>query len=425
MESEESLPTVKRRLKLPIPQEITRQNIIDAIEKDIKRLGWPPRNNSTTYDVLYEGERYPPKIVVMYANDYANGKLFDVNNFSGGEATTNRFFRARGFTIVPKKENNPKFEDKSPKDLYLASQYSSAITTEIKSRLQIWQQLKALDNAQNLSPDLLREQLRIYRGAAGIWCDKGRTSALSGDEFGITISVLHTGKSYPDDVGDDSIIYHYPVTDRPGTTDLNEITATKNAKKFNVPIFIITHAKKNDKLRDVRLGYVVEWNDANKTFLIEFSQTGELQAVLPSPVDDQPFALSYNDDRVLRTSNSPRRNPIFRFNVLKRYGSKCAVCSMTIDNLLSAAHIVPKGSSYSNDDPRNGIVLCHNHHDAFDAHLFGIHPETKKIIQRAKGPLLSDLKIEGDCFSPMKNVPHIDALRWQYKKFEESLAKKI
>ena len=310
-----------------------------------------------------------------------------------------------------------------PKDQYSASQYSSAITNEIKSRLQIWQQLKALDNAQNLSPNLLREQLRIYRGAAGIWCDKGRTSALSGDEFGITISVLHTGKSYPDDVGDDSIIYHYPVTDRPGTTDLNEITATKNAKKFNVPIFIITHAKMNDKLRDVRLGYVVKWNDANKTFLIEFSQTGELQAVLPSPVDDQPFALSYNDDRVLRTSNSPRRNPIFRFNVLMRYGSKCAVCSMTIDNLLSAAHIVPKGSSYSNDDPRNGIVLCHNPHDAFDAHLFGIHPETKKIVQRAKGPSLSDLKIEGDCLSPMTNLPHVDALRWQFKKFEESLHK--
>ena len=173
------------------------------------------------------------------------------------------------------------------------------------------------------------------------------------------------------------------------------------------------------------LRYVIDWDDTNKTFLIEFSQAGEMQAVLAPPVDEQPFALSYNDDRVLRTTNSPRRNPIFRFNVLKRYGSKCAVCSMTIDNLLSAAHIVPKGSSYSNDDPRNGIVLCHNHHDAFDAYLFGIHPETKKIVQRSKGPSLSDLKIEGDCLSPMQSIPHIDALRWQYKKFEESLTKKF
>ncbi len=437
-----TVPPEKRSRSQRIPKNITREHVHQAIE-EIKKIHWPERNNSIKYDILFEGERYPPKIVVMYANKYANGELFDVSKFSGGEDTTNKFFRARGFEIALKKETVSGVENKAPnssedqdstkeknnipppKDQYSASLYSSTITNEIKTRLQNWHQLKALDNAQNLSPDLLREQLRIYRGAAGIWCDKGRTSALSGDEFGITISVLHTGKSYPDEVGDDSIIYHYPQTDRPGTTDLNEINATKNAKKFNVPIFIITHAKTNDKLRDVRLGYVIEWNDANKTFLIEFSQTGEMQAVLASALDEQPFELSYNDDRVIRTSNSPRRNPIFRFNVLKRYGSKCAVCSMTIDNLLSAAHIVPKGSSYSNDDARNGIVLCHNHHDAFDAHLFGIHPDTKKIVTRFKGPSMSDLKIEGDCLSPMKNFPHIDALHWRYKKFEESLAKKI
>jgi putative restriction endonuclease len=441
MESDRGpIPHENRSRKQRIPQNILREHVLQAID-EIKKIHWPPRNNSIKYDVLFEGTRYPPKILVMYANKYVNEELFDVSKFSGGEDTTNKFFRARGFEIVLKKETDSSVEKKPPntsrdqgstkeksiilppKDQYSTSLYSTAITSEIKSRLQTWHQLKALENAQNLSPDLLREQFRIYRGAAGIWCDKGRTSAVSGDEFGITISVLHTGKSYPDDVGDDSIIYHYPKTDRPGTTDLNEINATKNAKKFNVPIFIITHAKKNDKLRDVRFGYVIEWNDANKTFLIEFSQTGELQVVLTPAIDEQPFELSYNDDRILRTSNSSRRNPIFRFNVLKRYGSKCAVCSMTIDNLLSAAHIVPKGSSYSNDDPRNGIVLCHNHHNAFDTHLFGIHPDTKKIVQRAKGPLLSDLKIECDCLTT-KNFPHTDALRWQYKKFEESLHEK-
>ena len=67
------------------------------------------RNNSTTYDLFYEGERYPPKIVVMYANKYANGEVFDVSQFSGGEDTTNKFFRARGFEILPKKEIVPNF----------------------------------------------------------------------------------------------------------------------------------------------------------------------------------------------------------------------------------------------------------------------------------------------------------------------------
>jgi hypothetical protein len=103
MENEEGiLPIQKRRLKLRIPKNINREHIIQAIE-ELKKVRWPQRNNSTTYDLFFEGERYPPKIVVMYANKYANGELFDVNKFSGGEATTNKFFRARDFVILPKK----------------------------------------------------------------------------------------------------------------------------------------------------------------------------------------------------------------------------------------------------------------------------------------------------------------------------------
>jgi hypothetical protein len=128
MESEESQPPVQqRRLKLRIPQNITREHILEAFE-EIKKVGWPPRNNSTTYDVLDEnGERFPPKIVVMYANKYANGELFDVNNFSGGEATTNRFFRARGFRIEPKEKGTAAeyFSGRSiPRVLEIYQEYS-------------------------------------------------------------------------------------------------------------------------------------------------------------------------------------------------------------------------------------------------------------------------------------------------------------
>lgn len=111
MGSDEGAPPVpKSRLKLTIPKEITREHIIQAIE-EIKKVRWPPRNNSTTYDLCFEGERYPPKIVVMYANKYANGELFDVSKFSGGEETTNRFFRARGFKIVDKESANTAIEN--------------------------------------------------------------------------------------------------------------------------------------------------------------------------------------------------------------------------------------------------------------------------------------------------------------------------
>ena len=303
MESEEGTPpNQKRRLKLRIPKNIEREHILQAIE-EIKKVRWPPRNNSTTYDLFYEGERYPPKIVVMYANKYANGELFDVSQFSGGEDTTNKFFRARGFEILPKKENVPEFRYINPslsQDQYPIKE-KNKISFERDSRIKIWKELLALDHAQNLAPDLLREQYRIYRGAAGIWCDKERTTPLSEDEFGIAVGVLHTGKSYPDDLTEDSIIYHYPKTNRPKNTDRSEIEATKNAKRFQIPLFIITHSKKNDKLRDVRLGYVSEWNDENETFLIEFSDMGEVKSAPIQVVEDQPFTV-YSASRKSITS---------------------------------------------------------------------------------------------------------------------------
>lgn len=414
-------PTPKRRLKLRLPQNITREHIIQAIE-EIKKVRWPPRNNSTTYDLFYEGERYPPKIVVMYANKYANGELFDVSNFSGGEDTTNKFFRARGFEIIPKKENVPTFRYIDPK--LTKNQYpiqeTSKISKEREYRLKIWRELQASNNACNLSPELLREHYRVYRGAAGIWCDKERTTPISEDEHGIAVSVLNTGKSYPDDITEDSIVYHYPDTKRPKFFDHTEIEATKNAKRFQLPLFIITHAEKNDKLRDVRLGYVIDWDDEHKTFLIEFSQFGEMKSAPIQTVDEQPFNI-YESGRRSITSNSIQRDTKFRYRVLKRYGSKCAVCSITIDNLLHAAHIIPKDAPRTSDDERNGIILCHNHHDAFDDHLFCIHPETKKILYRPNGPSMNELKIETDTLSPKRNMPHIEALQWRFKEFQKEI----
>jgi putative restriction endonuclease len=54
--------------------------------------------------------------------------------------------------------------------------------------------------------------MRVYGGAQGIWVDKATTGTLSPDGQGITVSILHTGRHYPDDLSDDGLIYHYPTT---------------------------------------------------------------------------------------------------------------------------------------------------------------------------------------------------------------------
>jgi len=46
--------------------------------------------------------------------------------------------------------------------------------------------------------------------------DKSRTGELTPDGMGVAVSVLHTGRSYADDLSEDSLLYHYPATNRGG-----------------------------------------------------------------------------------------------------------------------------------------------------------------------------------------------------------------
>lgn len=81
-----------------IPQNITREHLLAAIER-IRREGVPTGQESTKHDLEYEGQYFPPKLVVRWANKIATGE--DLWDFRGGPET-NDFLKTRGFSIVPK-----------------------------------------------------------------------------------------------------------------------------------------------------------------------------------------------------------------------------------------------------------------------------------------------------------------------------------
>ncbi len=90
---------------MPIPNNLTKQNVLDAIEY-IEQNGVPDRNQSTKYDVVSDsGKKYPPKYVVAVANHLAN-KV----DISGEEFTTieaNNFLKKLGILVESRQE---KFE---------------------------------------------------------------------------------------------------------------------------------------------------------------------------------------------------------------------------------------------------------------------------------------------------------------------------
>ncbi|MDU8886311.1 AAA family ATPase [Yeosuana sp. MJ-SS3] len=66
--------------------QVNREHIIQAI-KEIDQHGIVKGAHSSTYDVVYNNKRYPPKLVVSLANKYANGKILPRDSFKGGENT--------------------------------------------------------------------------------------------------------------------------------------------------------------------------------------------------------------------------------------------------------------------------------------------------------------------------------------------------
>ena len=99
------MPNNQDSPRFNIPANITRDHIIQAI-KEIDANGYSEKNASRKYDLLYNGKRYPPKVVISLANKFANGTVLDFSDFSGGEQFTNKFLKERDFEIVIKNEED-------------------------------------------------------------------------------------------------------------------------------------------------------------------------------------------------------------------------------------------------------------------------------------------------------------------------------
>jgi len=359
--------------------------------------------NPTGYELIHEGQRYAPKAVVGLACKYLIGCALRPEEFSGGEASgqANFILRELGFTV------ESKGRDDSVAD-------HSAVEAEHKHRIELWERLNESGGPNGVAPKLLRE-LGIFGGAQSIWIDKARTAQLTLDGAGITVAILHTGSSYAEDLAEDCLLYHYPRTRRPAGRDLVEINATKAAGHLQLPIFVITYPSLRSGVRDVGLGWVESWDDQSSTFLISFGneppepQTEEI-------VEESPFILTSTKLVQKREVNVRSGQQRFKFQVFKRYGPTCAVCELTVPGLLDAAHIRPKQAEGS-DDPRNGLVLCANHHRAFDAGLFAVNPLTMEICCRPDGPDRAALGITAASVAHLQKQPHANALTWRWDRW--------
>lgn len=288
------------------------------------------------------------------------------------------------------------------------------IASETARRTELWQKVSE-EGVDDIEPSRLRD-LGIYGGAQGIWVDKAHTSLANDAPDGITVSILHTGRHYADDLSEDGVIYHYPKTNRPASRDAGEVQATKSAMTLRIPIFVVLPSTKSTSRRALKMGWVTDFDDENRMFLILFTNGVDVDAppvYVGVDAENQPFKLE-DDNRQRKQATILARvgQQRFRFQVLKKYGAKCAVCEISHPQLLKAAHIRGK-AHHGSDDWRNGVVLCSTHHDAYDSFLFGIEPATLSLKINPKVSA-QQIGIKLSSLQTLKNCPHEDALKWRW-----------
>jgi len=292
----------------------------------------------------------------------------------------------------------------------VTEQNATAIEDERNFRLGLYETL----GGKGPHPAGLINQLGIYRPQRGIWVDKLRTQAITGDEVGLCVGVLHTGSSYPDDIDESGVLYHYPDTQAPGR-DMAEVQAVKAAGLNSVPVFVISYPNENSKLREVYLGWVEGWEDSSQIFIITFGSEPTDEVITdPDAFQDKTFNLTESSNKSSKQTVKARPNQQkFRFEVMKYYEGKCVFCGLSIGQLIDAAHIRPK-SKRGSDDPRNGLLLCSLHHRAFDSGMIAIEPGSLEIHTLKNGPTPEELKLEFQNLNHLPRQPHHDALAWHW-----------
>ncbi|SDQ75135.1 5-methylcytosine-specific restriction enzyme B [Burkholderia orbicola] len=87
-------------------ENVTAEHIRLALH-EIDQEGVPKDAESTGYDLIYDGKRYPPKLVLSLAVKQATGEPLDRAAFSGGEASSAfRLLRRLDFEVEPKEESS-------------------------------------------------------------------------------------------------------------------------------------------------------------------------------------------------------------------------------------------------------------------------------------------------------------------------------
>lgn len=285
----------------------------------------------------------------------------------------------------------------------------SLVERELAHRLDTLKRAHSLQSWPLLSPNEVRE-LGIYGGASGVWVDKTRTREFA--QEGVAVGLLHTGRHYDDDIDETGVLYHYPTTQRPESRDNNEIQSIKNAKALNLPIFVIRNVGSRKK---VDLAWLNDFDDELRICVLTFHGSDPKQNKFKSIDDVSGLPLFGPRKKSAVEVVRAERDPLFKFNILKRFHGTCVVTEINVTEMLDAAHIIPVASG-GTESSENGLLLSASAHRALDSGLWAINPFTLRLEAKKDGPSLQRMKLHVVDLSHLSDKLNLEALEFRYEK---------
>jgi putative restriction endonuclease len=161
-----------------------------------------------------------------------------------------------------------------------------------------------------------------------------------------------------------------------------------------------------------------------------WDQVGREEAVGSAQlqIEKIPDMTEGSDADVLEAFAREYRDAAFRRVVVPAYDYRCAACGLRIvvdgSAVVEACHLIPWEVRHD-DDPRNGLALCRNHHWSMDQTLIAPGPDFKWHASSTLDPRIDGQRqlvdLDGEnLISPLKSAykPREDALRFRLERLK-------
>jgi 5-methylcytosine-specific restriction protein A len=318
--------------------------------------------DSTRYDLLVEGRRYPPKAIVGLAARYVTGQALTPEDFSGGEGSSCfRLLRRLGFEIVPKPGVAA-----APTEFQVGATYS---------RADIYRILGVLPDEQGGDWDTGYHR---HKDEWFIFCTVGQPG--------------RTGHDYPNRFEGNDLIWTGKTGSRRNHPSIQSMISDE------LPVHVFFRLADRESFSYAGIAHAGWIAEDRVPVEIRWRFDDASQPRPERPPEEVPEADTYIEGAKQQiTVNAYERNPAARRRCLEHHGTTCVVCGFNFETMygdlgkgfIHVHHLRPLGEvrqEYDLDPIADLCPVCPNCHAMIHARPVALGVEELRSLIRRKLP---------------------------------------